>query len=174
MTPAVARATAALSRRLKGVTYRIQTFALRAELLAGGATIDPTAVLGRYSFVGEPALLRIGKGAVVNDRVVLNAVAPLVIGDYASISALVQVHTGFLRPEGRPRLHGYAPVTICANAWIASGAIISPGVTIGENAIVGAGAVVTRDVAPDVLVAGVPARVVRRLPGGVSAEPGSG
>jgi acetyltransferase-like isoleucine patch superfamily enzyme len=163
VTTPLQKVTAAVSRRLKGLAYRSHTFALRAELVSGGASIHPTASLGRFSFVGEPALLRIGRGAVVNDHVLLSAVAPLVIGDYASISAHVQVHTGYLEAEGRPRVHAYAPVTIGDNAWVASGAIISPGVTIGENAIVGAGAVVTRDVAPDVLVAGVPARFVRRL-----------
>lgn len=141
----------------------MHTFALRAELLSKGAAIDASAHLGRFYFVGNPALLQIGEGAVINDRVLLNAGALLVIEDYASISTSVQVHTGFLRAEGRPRIHGYAPVTIGDNAWIASCAVISGGVTIGANAIVGAGSVVTRDVEPDVLVAGVPARFIRRL-----------
>ncbi len=165
MASGVDRLAAAVYASMKAVRYRTLTFALRAELRAGGASIHPTAVLGRFHFVGDPALLTIGEGAVVNDRVLLNAVAPLVIGDHASISNLAQVHTGYLRPEGRPREHGYAPVTIGDNAWIASGAIVSAGVTVGANAIVGAGAVVTRDVEPDVLVGGVPARFIRRLDG---------
>ena len=48
-------------------------------------------------------------------------------------------------------------------AWVASGAIILPGVTIGEGAIVAAGAVVGRDVPAMTLVAGNPARAVQRL-----------
>jgi acetyltransferase-like isoleucine patch superfamily enzyme len=48
-------------------------------------------------------------------------------------------------------------------ASLGSGAIILCGVSIGERAIVGAGAVVTHDVGPDEVVAGVPARVLRRL-----------
>ena len=55
------------------------------------------------------------------------------------------------------------PVTINDGAWICIGATILPGVTIGENAVVAAGAVVTKDVAPDTVVAGVPARFVKRL-----------
>jgi maltose O-acetyltransferase len=43
--------------------------------------------------------------------------------------------------------------------------VINPGVTLGDNVVVAAGAVVTRDVPPDVVVAGVPARVIRRLDG---------
>ena len=59
-----------------------------------------------------------------------------------------------------------APVAIASKAWIGFGASILKGVTIGEGAVVGARAVVTRDVAPFTVVAGNPARVVRRLAGG--------
>ena len=54
-------------------------------------------------------------------------------------------------------------VRIQKNAWIGAGATILPGVTIGENAIVGAGSVVTRDVLPNTVVAGNPARVIQTL-----------
>jgi acetyltransferase-like isoleucine patch superfamily enzyme len=56
-----------------------------------------------------------------------------------------------------------APVIISDKAWIGFGATILKGVTIGEGAIVGAQSVVTRDVEPWTVVAGNPARVVRRL-----------
>jgi phosphonate metabolism protein (transferase hexapeptide repeat family) len=55
-----------------------------------------------------------------------------------------------------------APVTIGHDVWIGHGAIILPGRTIGTGAVVGAGSVVTRDVAPYTIVAGTPARVIRR------------
>ena len=54
-------------------------------------------------------------------------------------------------------------VTIGRNCWIGGHATINPGVTIGDNVVVASGAVVTRDVPPNVLVAGVPARVIREL-----------
>jgi len=55
------------------------------------------------------------------------------------------------------------PTRVCRGASIGSGAVILCGVTVGEGALVGAGAVVTRDVPPRQVVAGVPARVVRAI-----------
>ena len=56
-----------------------------------------------------------------------------------------------------------APTIIGSNAWIGVNSTIMPGVTVGEGAIVAAGAVVTHDVEPWTLVAGVPARFVKKL-----------
>ena len=55
------------------------------------------------------------------------------------------------------------PVYIKRGAWIGAGAILLPGVTIGEYSLVAAGAVVTKDVLPYTMVAGVPARVIKEL-----------
>ena len=65
------------------------------------------------------------------------------------------------RPQ-RPKLKT-RPVKICDNVWIGMNAIILKGVTIGENSVVAAGAVVTKDVPPNVVVAGNPAVVVKQL-----------
>ncbi len=54
-------------------------------------------------------------------------------------------------------------VIIRKNAYIGAGAIILPGVTIGERSIVAAGAVVTKDIPPGVIVAGIPARVIKTV-----------
>ena len=55
------------------------------------------------------------------------------------------------------------PVVLKRNCWIGAGATILPGVTVGENAIVGAGAVVTKDVEPNTVVGGIPAKVIKKL-----------
>jgi len=65
------------------------------------------------------------------------------------------------------------PTRVCRGASIGSGAVILAGVTIGEGALVGAGAVVTRDVAPNTVVAGCPARLLRKRVSG-EEEPGRG
>ena len=54
-------------------------------------------------------------------------------------------------------------IHICKNAWLGSRVNVMPGVTIGEGAIVASGAVVTKDVPPRTVVAGVPAKVVKTL-----------
>jgi len=67
-------------------------------------------------------------------------------------------------PGGRPQTEAdwkVVPTRVRKGASIGSGAVIMAGVTIGEGALVGAGAVVTRDVAPNAVVAGVPARRLR-------------
>jgi maltose O-acetyltransferase len=55
------------------------------------------------------------------------------------------------------------PIHIKDGAWIGSRTTILPGVTIGAGAIVGAGSVVTKDVLPNTMVAGVPAKIIRTL-----------
>ena len=56
-----------------------------------------------------------------------------------------------------------APVCICDNVFIGSGSTILKGVRIGENSVIGAGSIVTRDVPPNAIVAGNPARVLRQF-----------
>jgi acetyltransferase-like isoleucine patch superfamily enzyme len=65
-------------------------------------------------------------------------------------------------PVLRP-LISKGPVIIKDNVWIGEGVSILPGVTIGENVIIGANAVVNKDVPPNTVVAGVPARIVKVL-----------
>jgi acetyltransferase-like isoleucine patch superfamily enzyme len=68
-----------------------------------------------------------------------------------------------LDPSERRRGVVHQPITLKKNVWIGTAATILAGVTVGENSVVAAGAVVTKDVPPNCLVAGVPARVVKNL-----------
>ena len=54
-------------------------------------------------------------------------------------------------------------IHIKKNVWIGARAVILPGVTIGENAVIAGGAVVTKDVEPNTVVGGNPAKVIKRL-----------
>ena len=55
------------------------------------------------------------------------------------------------------------PIHICKNVWIGTGATVMPGVTIGENAIIAAGSVVTKDIPPGVIAAGIPAKIIKEI-----------
>lgn len=88
--------------------------------------------------------------------------APLTIGNHVSINNGVQILTAthdLADPEWKTTRK---PIEIADYAWIATGAIILPGVHIGEGAVVGAGAVVGHDVEPYTIVAGNPARPTSR------------
>jgi acetyltransferase-like isoleucine patch superfamily enzyme len=69
-------------------------------------------------------------------------------------------------PVGPSRRRAFTiakPIAIERNVWIAAGATIIGGVTVGENSVVAAGSVVTKNVSPNTLVGGNPARVIRSI-----------
>jgi acetyltransferase-like isoleucine patch superfamily enzyme len=124
-------------------------------------------------FVGEHAILqgridgtcRIGAHSWIGPQAFLDA-RDLIIDEYVGwgpgAKVLGSTHTGF--PADVPVIQTdleIKPVRIGAWADIGVNAVILPGVTVGRGAIVGAGAVVTEDVPPFAVVAGVPARVLR-------------
>lgn len=114
----------------------------------------------RHIFIGDEVWL--------NDDTILQAhpEAPIRIGSRVGISYGVMILTGELTLHERTTLfaHRHQPISIHDGAWIAARAVVLAGVTIGENAVVAAGAVVTRDVASDTVVGGVPARVLSGAP----------
>jgi len=118
--------------------------------------------------------IHVGKNCFINYNAVLMDVAPITLEDGVMIGANVTLATpvhpylGDERiikdyPDGFHDLEYAKPITLKRNCWISSGAIISGGVTVGENSIVAAGAVVTKDVPPNTIVGGVPARVIRSI-----------
>lgn len=109
----------------------------------------------------------IGSGTWIGQQCFLHSAGDLLIGSNVGIGPGVKIITSFHAEEGisKPILHSrieFAPVVIEDDADIGVGAIILPGVTIGKGAQVGAGAVVTRDVSEYTVVAGVPARIIRK------------
>ena len=110
--------------------------------------------------------IRIGRRSFINYGGILLDVAPITIGDEVLIATNVQILTATHPLDAHRRRAWWElakPISIADGVWIGGGALILPGVSIGENAVVGAGAVVTRDVAPNTVVVGNPARVVREL-----------
>jgi acetyltransferase-like isoleucine patch superfamily enzyme len=130
--------------------------------------------------VGPRGRVTLGDYALVHGaRIICDA--EVEIGDYALISWNVVLMDSYrvpfdpverrreleLVPTRQPRCFDTdvpaRPVRICRNVWIGFDACVMPGVTIGEGAIVGARSVVFEDVAPYTVVAGNPARVIRKL-----------
>jgi maltose O-acetyltransferase len=110
--------------------------------------------------------IHIGARTFVNFGLMALDVAKIVIGDDVQIGPNVQLLTPTHPTDAqlrRSKWEAAKPITIEDNVWPGGGAIVLGGVIIGENAIVGAGAVVTKDVPPNTIVMGNPARVVRSL-----------
>jgi maltose O-acetyltransferase len=90
------------------------------------------------------------------------------IGPRCILSSTIIIDTDF-HPLDPARRHDHdasvvcAPITIGENVWLAGQTAILKGVTIGDNSVVGFRAVVTKDVPPNVVVGGNPARIVKRL-----------
>lgn len=108
--------------------------------------------------------LRIGKHVFINSGCRFQDQGGITLGDGALIGHNVVMATlnHSEQPEERANLHP-SPIHIGRNVWIGASATILPGVTIGDGAIVGAGAVVTRDVTENMIVAGVPAKILRSI-----------
>jgi maltose O-acetyltransferase len=110
--------------------------------------------------------LNIGQGCWFNKGCFFDLSDSVLVGDSVSVGheVLFLTSTHKIGPATRRAGDLYArPIQIGNGSWIGSRSTILPGVTIGEGAIVGAGALVIEDVAPQTLVGGIPAKVVRVL-----------
>lgn len=110
----------------------------------------------------RPHMVHIGANVVVMNGCLMMAAGGITIEDNAMLAANVQLLSNNHDLENR-LIITCKPVRICQNAWIGAGATILPGITVGENAVVGAGSVVTRNVPSDTIVAGNPARIIRKI-----------
>ncbi len=145
---------------------------LKVNPAAGFKHIE-TFEIGSGVFIGAQSFIqgRFDGRCIIGDRVWIGPQAyfdarDLVLEDHVGwgpgAKVLGSTHTAL--PAGLPIIETdlvIKPVRICAWADIGTNAVILPGVTVGKGAIVGAGAVVTKDVAPFAVVAGVPARFLR-------------
>lgn len=108
----------------------------------------------------------VGARTFANWGLICLDVGRITIGDDVQIGPNVQLLTATHPIEPGPRRAKWEssqPITIGDNVWLGGGVIVCPGVTIGENTVVGAGAVVTRDLPPNSVAVGNPARVIRTI-----------
>ena len=129
--------------------------------------------LGDYSVVESFSCINNAVGDVIigdHTRVGLHntVIGPVTIGSHVNLAQGITVtalNHNFADKDLRIDEQGVstAPVTIGDDIWIGANAVILPGVTIGNHSVVAAGAVVTKDVPPHSLVAGVPAKIIKEI-----------
>lgn len=114
--------------------------------------------------VSNNAFISIGSHSFVNTGSILSARYSITIGKNCQIAnQVIIMDSDFHGVEDREQQEKPSPIVIEDDAWIATRATILKGVRIGKGAVVAAGAVVTKDVPPYSMVAGVPAKVVKTL-----------
>jgi len=159
------RRAMALTAALNRLTYddADQVRVLFGELT--GRPVDADFALIPPFYTESGVHIRVGRKVFVNQNCTFYDLGGIDIGDAVMIGPNVSLITSGHPLEPSRRRDGVVakPIVIERNVWIAAGATILGGVTVGENSVVAAGAVVTRDVPPDTLVAGNPARVVRSI-----------
>ena len=129
--------------------------------------------IGRYSYLGvgteikNPKETSIGKYCSISHNVLIGLSSHplkfLTTHTFCCKGSNPDIYGGGppMRDEGKIAFETCPPITIGNDVWIGRKAIIMDGVTIGDGAVVGAAAVVTKDVPPYAIVAGVPARIIR-------------
>lgn len=129
--------------------------------------------LGDYSVVESFACINNAVGDVIignHTRIGLHntIIGPVTIGSHVNLAqgiTITALNHNFDDSEKRIDQQGISTkeVVLEDDIWVGANAVILPGVTIGKHAVVAAGAIVTKDVPPHSLVAGVPAKVIRQI-----------
>ena len=129
--------------------------------------------LGDYSVVESFACINNAVGDVIigdHTRIGLHntIIGPVTIGSHVNLAqgiTITALNHNFDDSEKRIDQQGISTkeVVLEDDIWVGANAVILPGVTIGKHAVVAAGSIVTKDVPPHSLVAGVPAKVIRQI-----------
>src|SRR3569623_1197295 len=109
--------------------------------------------------------IRLGLNVFINQYCTFHDLGGLDIADDVMIGPSVNILTTShpLDPSRRRAVTIGKPIVIERNVWTGASATIIGGVTVGENSVVAAGSVVTRDVPPNTLLGGNPARIIRSI-----------
>lgn len=128
-----------------------------------GLHLGDNAVLYYGAEIRKPTNIWIGKGSIIGDNAILDGRNGIRIGDNVCFASNVRIWTeqhDHRDPWFRCETQVHNPVIIDDRAWIGSHTVILHSVHIGEGAVVAAGAVVTKDVPPYTIVAGIPAKKI--------------
>lgn len=130
----------------------------RVQLISTVATLELAT--------GPEGVLDIGERSLVNYGTSLSALLLVKIGPRCQIGTyclLMDNDFHRVEPERRLERPESAPIVLEENVWLGARVVVTSGVTIGEGSVIGAGSVVTHDVPPRTIAAGVPAKVIRDL-----------
>ena len=136
-----------------------------------GRPVDPSFGLFPPFYTDCGKNIKIGKNVFINSGCRFQDQGGITIDDGALIGHNAVLATLNHNPD--PEKRNYllpAPIHIGKKVWLGANVTVLPGVTIGDNAIVAAGAVVTRDVEPNTVVGGVPAKFIKQVLIGESAK----
>lgn len=110
--------------------------------------------------------IKIGNNFYANSDCIMLDVASINIGDNVMFGPRVNLFTATHPIDAKTRVSGPElgyDIKINDNVWIGGGSIINPGIEIGENTIIGSGSVVTKNIPSNVIAAGNPCRIIRKI-----------
>lgn len=152
-----------LTAQLNGVYHTPEEVrALFSQII--GCEVDEDFCLFPPFYTDFGRNIHVGKNVFINTSCHFQDQGGIAIGDGALIGynvVLATINHDF-DPARRGDNHPF-PIVIGKHVWLGANVTVTPGVTIGDGAIVAAGAVVTNDVPPNVIVGGVPARIIRSI-----------
>lgn len=160
----------AVQRRSYELTHKLNTLPylgdeMKPVLKELFAEYDESTMLIPPFYTDFGKNTRIGKGCMIQQGCVFFDRGGITIGDNVQIAPKVNLVTlnHDLSAGGNRKATYCKPIVIEDNVWIGIDATILPGVTLGRNCVVAAGSVVTKDVPANVIVAGNPAKIVKRI-----------
>jgi acetyltransferase-like isoleucine patch superfamily enzyme len=124
---------------------------------------------GVWITVGDEAQVRIGEGTFLNIAVMVAAMQLVEIGSHCMLANgcfVTDANHRFDDPDTPVPWQGFdskGPTRIGDNVWMGANVVVTSGVTIGERCVIGANSVVTQDIPPFSIAAGVPAKVLRAV-----------
>lgn len=151
----------AWGKRLQCLPEQLRKNLRRRNLTKKGASINENAEIGSITVTGKEKYLSVGAFSFLG-RAKLSLFEEISIGSKVSINDGVEILTGSHDVDDPHWKLLTRRVQIDDYAWIATGAIILPGVHIGRGAVIGAGAVVSKSVAPGAIVVGNPAKPISK------------
>ncbi|KGQ70663.1 hypothetical protein OA57_04655 [Chelonobacter oris] len=129
-----------------------------------GAVVDESFWLMPPFYTDFGKNIRVGKNVFINHACEFMDRGGITLGDNVLIGPKVNLVTINHPIDPLTRRATYcAPIVLENNVWLGAAVSVMPGVTIGENSIVAANAVVTKDVAPNSIVGGIPAKLIKMI-----------